>query len=483
MLSSGHCTVHPSREAFSRCRHCGCWLCENCVRLTPHGIFCSTKCSILFRIRSLGAAVLKAATAPLEGPWVVGLVGGLTALAIFLVALLAAQLVETSRPPAPPAPIPEFRLVETPDGLDLIVTGSPGAHAVVTDAGDRTRTVTLSSDGTAQVPKVFVPPEVDIPEPTPSPTTPPKTEPTAAPTPAPTARVVVAMISTPIPTPRPTPRPRQTAVLIPSPTPSPRPPKTRSLNAPPVLHLVTDSGPSIAITFDGGASSNRTAELLDLLQDLDIEATLFLTGQFIEHHPALVRRAVLAGHEVGNHTYSHPHLTTWADNHRHRTVPGMTRKRLIEELRKTEETFRRATGRPMAPLWRAPYGEENAQLRAWALEAGYLHVRWSSLEGRSLDSHDWVNDEHSGLYRDSKKIMDRLLAFPRLEGGIVLMHLATEREEAPWRYLPEFVEKLRRRGIEPCRVTTLLDQSRIWKPWLDRARTNHERNERTGGEK
>ena len=237
---------------------------------------------------------------------------------------------------------------------------------------------------------------------------------------------------------------------------------------------MTDSGPSIAITFDGGASSNRTAELLDLLEEQNIKATLFLTGQFIEKHPTLVRRAVLDGHEVGNHTFNHPHLTSWEQDRRHRTLPGITKAVLLAELERSERAFQKATGRPMAPFWRAPYGEENATLRAWALDGGYLHVRWSSLEGRSLDSLDWVEDEHSSLYRDSKRIMNRLLAFPHLEGGIVLMHLASAREEAPWAHLPEFVEALRKRGIEPCRISTLLRQSAVWKKWLLRAETRHQ---------
>jgi peptidoglycan/xylan/chitin deacetylase (PgdA/CDA1 family) len=129
----------------------------------------------------------------------------------------------------------------------------------------------------------------------------------------------------------------------------------------------------------------------------------------------------------------------------------------------------------MAPLWRAPYGEENAALRAWAFELGYLHVRWSSLEGASLDSLDWVEDEHSSLYRDSRRMMQRLLRFPRLEGGIVLMHLATHRAEPPWGALPDFVAELRRRGLEPVRVSELLQSSPTWRSWLDRAAENHRR--------
>jgi peptidoglycan/xylan/chitin deacetylase (PgdA/CDA1 family) len=125
----------------------------------------------------------------------------------------------------------------------------------------------------------------------------------------------------------------------------------------------------------------------------------------------------------------------------------------------------------MAPLWRAPYGEINSTLRGWAAELGYLHVHWSTLSGASLDSRDWVADEHSSLYQDSHRMMRRLLGFPRLEGGIVLMHLASERPEPPWSALPEFVEELHRRGIEPVRVSELLNASPVWSRWLERIRS------------
>ena len=127
----------------------------------------------------------------------------------------------------------------------------------------------------------------------------------------------------------------------------------------------------------------------------------------------------------------------------------------------------------MASLWRAPYGEENRTLRAWALEMGYLHVRWSSLRGASLDSRDWVDDEHSRLYQDADRMVERLLRFPQLGGGIVLMHLASDRPEPPWTALPGFVERLRQRGIEPTRVSDLLRASTLWRPWLDRAESRH----------
>jgi len=278
-----------------------------------------------------------------------------------------------------------------------------------------------------------------------------------------------------------TPTSMPTATVTPTPSPQPRLPATKgpenlipsTAAAPPVLQLVDDAGPRIAITFDGNASSNGTAELLDLLQKHNLRVTLFVTGEFIEREPAIVRRAVLAGHEVGNHTFSHPHLTTWEENRRHDLISGMTRQRFQEELRKTERAFVEATGRGLKPLWRAPYGEENRELRYWAMEIGYLHVRWSSLQGASLDSLDWVADEHSSLYKSSERIMERLASFPRLEGGIILMHLASNRTEPPWRELPAFLETLERRGVEPALVSQLLEDSPTWRRWFRRAEVRH----------
>jgi len=255
----------------------------------------------------------------------------------------------------------------------------------------------------------------------------------------------------------------------------PTPPVSERLPAVhvPDLHLVRDAGPRIALTFDGGSSADGTTELLDLLDRLHLHVTLFVTGSFIARHPGLLRRAVLDGHEVGNHTLSHRHLTTYEEDRRQRLRPGITRAWFRAQLRDAEELFYRATGHHMAPLWRAPYGEENATLRAWAWELGYLHVRWSSLKGSSLDSWDWVDDEHSSLYEDPGRMQRRLLSFPHLEGGIILMHLATHRREPPWRILPSLVRSLRDRGITPTSITGLLQASPTWRPRLEAARTRH----------
>ncbi len=241
----------------------------------------------------------------------------------------------------------------------------------------------------------------------------------------------------------------------------------------PDLELVPDAGPRIALTFDGGSDGAGAGQVLDALQRLGIHATLFLTGQFIRENPAIVRRALLEGHEVGNHTMHHPHLTTYEQNRRQTTRPGMTRERFQRELLDAERLFIQTTGRPMAPLWRAPYGEENPTLRRWAAEIGYLHVRWSLLGRHSLDSRDWVADEHSPLYEDADRMVRRLLTFPHLEGGIVLMHLASKRKHPAWERLPVLAKGLRERRLQIVPVTDLLAASPAWSQRLHQTAQRH----------
>jgi peptidoglycan/xylan/chitin deacetylase (PgdA/CDA1 family) len=439
---------------------------------------------------------LAIARRPLHPAWVIAVVAGAAALLIIAVGIKVAELVETSRYVIGSQPVAtdrieiEGRAERTVDGLRIDVQGPPGVVVLVLRDGRPLGVLSLDDDGLASFedfdpragegPLRLIPlssavvdlelPRLPKPSPTetPTPTATATATATASATATATATVTATATTEPSPTATPTPTPRSRVARAPDPKTRPTP-----LVAPPVLQLVQDAGSRIAITFDGNESSNRTAELLDLLQQHNLEVTIFATGRFIERYPAIIRRAVLSGHEFGNHTFSHPHLTTYAQDHRHRILPGVTRSSFQRELRRTEEAFRRATGHAMQPLWRSPYGEENRELRGWALEMGYLHVRWSSLEGRSLDSHDWVADEHSSLYKSSRRIMERLLQFPKLEGGIILMHMATEREEPPWQELPAFLEALAQRGVEPTTVTELLEASPTWRKWLRRAEDRH----------
>ncbi len=221
----------------------------------------------------------------------------------------------------------------------------------------------------------------------------------------------------------------------------------------------------VAITFDGGSYSNAAGRILDVLASRNLRATFFLTGEFIKRYPQVTRRIAEAGHEVGNHMYSHLHLTTYEKNYRQDTLPGVTRELVQEELLRNERLFEQITGKKMVKLWRAPFGEQNETIRLWALQAGYRHVSWTydPKTRKSLDGLDWVSDRGSALYLSSEAIVEKILSFDTetdmgLAGGIVLLHLGSERYHDPfYPKLGELIDRLQERGYRIGSVSQTLE--------------------------
>ncbi len=230
---------------------------------------------------------------------------------------------------------------------------------------------------------------------------------------------------------------------LPAPGPKPLPPSSGSGSTWPGagegLNLLR--GPrgqrQVCLTFDGGSTSEVAVDVLDSLKARGLRCTFFLTGAFIQTFPQIVRRIDREGHEIGNHTMDHPHL---APNGARDSK--WTKERFQQELLAADQAFFRLLGRPMDPLWRAPYGEHTVELRKWAEELGYRHVGWS--EG--ADTLDWATLKERKLYRTGNAILDRL--HDRMErqdgdGLIVLMHLGSARpaEDRPARVLGPFLDR------------------------------------------
>lgn len=207
----------------------------------------------------------------------------------------------------------------------------------------------------------------------------------------------------------------------------------------------------IFLTFDGGSNANAAESILDTLRKEGIHATMFLTGEFLQRYPDLVRRIADEGHVVGNHTFSHPHLTTYSFNGRQATLAGVSREFLTNQLQRAADLYRIVTGKAMAPLWRAPFGEFNRELLGWAQAAGFRHVYWTP----HMDTLDWVPAAGDPLFRSPQQILQNLMKVTATQpggadGGIVLMHLGTERESSSRAdtILPELIESWRARGYK-----------------------------------
>ncbi len=222
----------------------------------------------------------------------------------------------------------------------------------------------------------------------------------------------------------------------------------------------------VTLTFDGGSINNAAKPILDILKEKNVKCTFFLTGEFIRRYPNTVRRIVAEGHEAGNHTWDHPHLTTYAENRKHNTLPGITAEKIKMEFSKTAALFKLVTSHEMVHFWRAPYGEYNKQILMWAAQAGYKHVGWTVGRGweNTMDTLDWVADKNSKIYKTADQITEKILHYAKgkkhgANGIIILMHLGTERkDDFPYKKLPEIIDGLRKEGYRFVKISEMMGQ-------------------------
>lgn len=221
--------------------------------------------------------------------------------------------------------------------------------------------------------------------------------------------------------------------------------------------------PFLVLTIDAGSANRRADKILDLLHEKRLTTTFFLTGRFIERYPEIVLRIVAEGHEAGNHTYDHPHLTTFTANGHNYTSPGWTRERFQEELSRTRKLFEDLTGAKMAPWWRAPYGEHNQEVREWAEEIGFRHVDWTR-SPKNLDMLDWIADEHDRHYLNAAGLYRRLVGIDdgvpgAANGAIILTHLGSDRKQDFMdQVLGKAIDTLRGRGYQFVTVSRMFGQ-------------------------
>ncbi len=156
------------------------------------------------------------------------------------------------------------------------------------------------------------------------------------------------------------------------------------------------AGPYIAMTFDDGPSATLTPKLLDLLAAHHIKATFFVIGENVAEHREIVERAAREGHEIANHSWSHPNFGKMSDE-------GVRR-----QLTRTDDAIKNATGvRPT--LLRPPYGSITARQKRWIHnEFGYQIILWD------VDPYDWKRPGPS-------VVCNRILKETR-PGSIVLSH-------------------------------------------------------------
>ena len=187
------------------------------------------------------------------------------------------------------------------------------------------------------------------------------------------------------------------------------------------------AGPYIAMTFDDGPSATLTPKLLDLLAAHHIKATFFVIGENVAEHREIVERAAREGHEIANHSWSHPNFGKMSDE-------GVRR-----QLTRTDDAIKNATGvRPT--LLRPPYGSITARQKRWIHdEFGYQIILWD------VDPYDWKRPGPS-------VVCNRILKETR-PGSIVLSH---DIHPGTIEAMPSTFDQLQAKGFKFVTVSELI---------------------------
>lgn len=210
--------------------------------------------------------------------------------------------------------------------------------------------------------------------------------------------------------------------------------RTSQLQNPPVL---VERGPAartlVALTLDAGASGAPTPRMLDAMRARGVRITFFLTGRWIRENPDLARQIVADGHEVANHTMTHPDLRELDDD------------AIRRELADTDAAMREVAGVGTRPFFRPPFGAYDERVLRVVQAEGYLPIYWT------LDSLDSVGEPKTPAF-----LLERVtgkLSPDQLRGAIILAHCGSE---ATADALPAILDRFDELGLQVVPLSEVL---------------------------
>lgn len=184
---------------------------------------------------------------------------------------------------------------------------------------------------------------------------------------------------------------------------------------------ISASAQCVALTFDDGPHPSLTPKLLNILEHENVKATFYMVGRMVKESPAVARAVAGAGHEIGNHSYTHPNLQR------------LSARDVLSQIERADEAILAATG-SLPKTLRAPYGEVP---RVKDIH-GRRYVGWD------VDTNDWK-------YRNSAHVTHVAASSGSRE--IILMHDIHPTTVAA---VPAIIQKLKARGFRFVTVSQYL---------------------------
>lgn len=193
----------------------------------------------------------------------------------------------------------------------------------------------------------------------------------------------------------------------------------------PIYYVETDKK-QVALSFDAAWGNEQTDDLLKILDKYKVKATFFLVGDWVDKYPESVKEIASKGHDIGNHSDTHPHMTQ------------MSTSDMTGQIQSCNEKIKKITGKTPT-LFRAPYGDYNNDVVKSVNGCNMYCVQWD------VDSLDWKDPTPEQI---TQNVVSKLK-----DGSIILMHNGAKNTPEA---LPMVIEGIKEKGYEIMPISKIL---------------------------
>lgn len=196
----------------------------------------------------------------------------------------------------------------------------------------------------------------------------------------------------------------------------------------PIYNVQTEEN-KVALTMNCAWNADDIDSILETLKNNDVHITFFIVGDWADKYPEAVKKIHEAGHEIGSHSNTHPH------------VNNLSSEKNLEEIQLSVNKLERITGNKTT-LYRAPYGEYNDTVIKTAQENGYFTIQWN------LDTLDYKGLTGEEMWNRLKNKLDK--------GSIILSHNGTNHTADS---LDMLIKNIKSKGFKVTTVSDLIYQN------------------------
>jgi cellulose synthase/poly-beta-1,6-N-acetylglucosamine synthase-like glycosyltransferase/peptidoglycan/xylan/chitin deacetylase (PgdA/CDA1 family)/spore germination protein YaaH len=206
----------------------------------------------------------------------------------------------------------------------------------------------------------------------------------------------------------------------------------------------------VALSFDDGPDPQWTPKILDILKAKHVKGAFMVIGELAQDNVGLLRRYIREGHEIGNHTYTHPDIS------------AISTQQVQLELNLTERLFASKLG--IKPLYfRPPYSiDQEPDTNDQAAPAYRIQQMGYTIIGNKIDTDDWNEHPRKSPQEIAWSVMEQLRAMkkkPQFRGSIILLHDGGGDRSATVAALPLLIDTLRAHGYQIVPVSELMGKT------------------------